>query len=389
MTTLPVRSRVVDTTRDPALDALRGWCIVSMATAHLALGSTWWSVMHWAGWIDGAVGFVLLSGLVVGMTQRRAVTRGGLPVAYRKTSRRAFLLFAIHCELCLLALTISAAVPAQSGRLPSAAAEGGWAAAVVKVVTLRINPPTASILGLYVVMTLIGMVAVYFLARGRPLLALGCSALIYASAWVFPGATTFPERAFVPGYVNWATWQGLFVVAMVLGWYWQDARVGRILSSRNWLGAAFAVSVGLAVLGHADVRRGAFTESGVEDQVRWVFANGKLGPGTIVFAFAAALALYRGFQWAERLAPVGTLLVPLRMLGRRSLDSYIIIAVASLCLPAIFSYRPDAAAGALLALGALVLCLGWSVLRQYGNRKEASFFPSGQAQPAHGAPRQP
>jgi hypothetical protein len=62
--------------RDRAIDVLRGLCIVSMTTAHLAAGSRPWQVFHLGTFVDGAVGFGFLSGLVLGMTQRRTIDRG-------------------------------------------------------------------------------------------------------------------------------------------------------------------------------------------------------------------------------------------------------------------------------------------------------------------------
>src|SRR4051812_42249003 len=59
--------------RNRAIDMLRGLCIVSMTTAHLAAGSWPWQVFHVAVLVDGAVGFVLLSGIVLGITQHRNV----------------------------------------------------------------------------------------------------------------------------------------------------------------------------------------------------------------------------------------------------------------------------------------------------------------------------
>jgi len=349
--------------RDRALDAVRGWCVVSMASAHLALGSTWWSVLHWAGWIDGAVGFVLVSGLVVGITQRRAVRAGGLPAAYRRSGGRALLLWVIHIELCLFALILSAVDPSQSGRLPSAAAEGGWAAAFGKAVTLRINPPASSILALYVVMGAIGMIAVAFLRAGRPLGAVAVSLGIYACAWRFPAQTTFPERAFVPGYVNWAAWQALFVAALVVGWHWDGARLRRIRRSRRWWAGAAVASVALAAGGHAVVHHRAAAGSALQPVLDGLFGNGRLGVGAIGFAFAAVLTLYRGAEAALRLTWGARLLAPLTQLGRRSLDCYVLIAVVALAAPAIAGYRPDQGAGQLVAAAALVGCLAWTAAR--------------------------
>lgn len=361
--------------RDGAIDIVRGWCVVSMATAHLAMGSAWWSVMHAPGWIDGAVGFVLLSGVVVGLTQHRTVQRRGLAAAQRKTARRIALLYSLHIALCVMALGLTSAYPSQSGRLPSITAEGGGARAIWHVLTLRVNPPTASILALYAVMSLLTIVVIVFLTAGLPLIALGVSAAVYVYGLLFPTYTTFPERAYVPGYVNWATWQALFVLAILVGWHWRDDRVQRMVRSNRVLACALLACLGLGSLGYADTHRAAFASSDVQTPLRWLFGNSELGPGTMVFGFLAVLVLYRlaALVCTARLGQA--LLLPLRLLGRRSLDSYVLIAAVSIISPVVMVYRPDGWEGVALALCVLAAAIGWALARSMWASRSTRFGP--------------
>ena len=59
--------------------------------------------IHAPFWIDGAFGFVFLSGLVLGMMQRSATERTGQPT-YRRLIDRAELLFIISFGLLTLAV---------------------------------------------------------------------------------------------------------------------------------------------------------------------------------------------------------------------------------------------------------------------------------------------
>ncbi|MTA97652.1 MAG: hypothetical protein F2532_01820, partial [Actinobacteria bacterium] len=51
--------------RDRALDVVRGICIISMVIRHMSYGSFLDTGIHAPFWIDGAFGFVFLSGLVL------------------------------------------------------------------------------------------------------------------------------------------------------------------------------------------------------------------------------------------------------------------------------------------------------------------------------------
>jgi hypothetical protein len=372
--------------RDPAIDAVRGWCVVSMATAHLAMGSTWWSVMHAPGWVDGAVGFVVLSGVVVGITQRRTAVAQGLAAAHQRTVKRIGLLYGLHIALCAVALAVTAIEPSHAGRLPSAAAEDGWAAAIVSTLTLRVNPPEVSILALYAVMSLMTPLVVLFLASRVAIIALIVSVLIYAYGWAFPEMTTFPERAGKAGYVNWATWQALFVAALIIGWHWRSPALQKLLRAGWSLAVATAAAVGLGIAGYLDTRQGVFQDTPWAEPVADSFGDGRLGPGTIMFAFLASFVLYRVARAAYRADAGRVLCAPLALLGRHSLDGYVLIGLVAMVFPAIHIYRPDRAAGMLLALVVLAAVLAWARLRESAKPRGVSRrAPTAPTQLSHSA----
>ncbi|GAA2018719.1 OpgC domain-containing protein [Nakamurella flavida] len=339
------------------LDVLRGLCIVSMATAHLAAGSVSWQLLHAAVWIDGAVGFVFLSGLVLGMVQRGRVDRRGPAAASRAVLRRTGVVYAGHVALCLLAFAVVALDPARSARLGSVELAGGTGPALLSTLTLRINPAYASILSLYVVLLLGALLGTALLRRGLWPVVLGLSAVLYAVGLIWPTPFTFTPRPGVPGAVNAAAWQLLFALALCLGWAWRSPRV------RAWVGRP---DIGLAAAGLVVLLAVAawwieLTQRTPPAAVRLVFGEGTLGPGTIAMAVLAFLALLPAARWATRVAPA--VMSPLARIGRHSLDCYLILSTVVLVTPSLFRADPSSPTGDLLVLEVLLVCWMWSLLR--------------------------
>jgi len=222
--------------RDRALDVVRGLCIVSMCTAHLAAGSWPYQVAHAAVWVDGAVGFVMLSGVVVGMVQRSTIDRSGLAAGQRKLLRRSAVIYAANLALCLVAFVVVALDPSRAGPYPSVEALGGGMSAVVATLTLQINPHYTSILSLYVVLLLLTTGAVGAPQRRRAPVLIGASLALYVAGRIWPAVFTFPVQPGVPGVVNWSTWQLMFAGALLIGWYWREPAVRWALTSRRMLG---------------------------------------------------------------------------------------------------------------------------------------------------------
>ena len=199
-------------------------------------------------------------------------------------------------------------------------------------------------------------------SRATPV-ACAVSGAIYAYGWFVPAATTFPERAMVPGYVNWATWQALFAGSIIIGWHWQAPVVARALASSRALAAAAAACVLLGIAGYAATRRGAFAGQPWGDAVDRLFGNGRLGPGAIVFALLAVYVLYVAARRALALPAGRRALMPLAHVGQRSLGAYVLIGVVALVYPVLRLYRPDGIEGAVLALAVLALVLIWAARR--------------------------
>ena len=345
--------------RDHALDVIRGVCIVMMTFGHLAPGTVPTRVLHPAPWVDGASGFVLLSGLVLGMVQRGRLARGGLAGAEKALARRIGVLYAAHVCITSLALVVGTAGWAEASWLPDAAHEGGVGSAVVKALLLQVNPPYLNILSLYVVLLALAMLALPLLVRGHVKTLCAASVALYAVAQLAPAATTLPGTDGNPGYFAWGAWQLLFLSGFVAGYYWKSADLARRLRSPRVVAtavcsAAVIYAVCLPVV-YLDVWPAAH---GVA--VRFVEKT-TAGPGAIILAWVAFVVAY----WVLGTIRSGGLdrLSALSAIGRRSLDCYIVLSLLVILVPAATGRIVVGTPAIVLAVVALAAMRTWVAIR--------------------------
>lgn len=344
--------------RDAAIDVVRGLCIVSMAFSHLALNGVGWQITHAAVWVDGAEGFVFLSGLVLGFTQRRVADRSGSRAALVKLMRRVRSIYVGHLSLCVLAILTVHLSAERAGHYLGLDRLGGPLPATASVLLLRVNPIDASILSLYVVMMLLAVGAIWLLRRGGSAVVLGNSLLLFGAGTVYPGAFRLSSAPGYPAGVNWATWQLLFLLVLCAGWNWDTSAMQRLRSSRQVLVWCAAAVVVLAVLARsATTGAAAAWESGLAGY----FTDADLGIGRIVMGLAAIVVLYHLTGFVLRRAPA--VVAPLATLGRRSLDCYLILSAVVVCLPVAVTYRHDLVGANLVVAAVVFLCWAWCTTR--------------------------
>ncbi|MGE3445936.1 MAG: OpgC domain-containing protein [Acidimicrobiia bacterium] len=208
--------------RDTAIDAIRGVCIFSMMTGHLAEDSRLYTVTHELRWVDGAYGFVLLSGLVLGIVHNRVIARNGLHASWRKLSKRVGVIYIAH----LATLGVALAIRAGTGRpteLPTISDLGGTARALINILTLKIQPENFDILAMYVFLLALAIPVVWLLHRRLTHVVLACSAAVYVYSQLRPAGLRRASPAFHRFGPPWniGAWQMLFVVGLVAGWHWQ------------------------------------------------------------------------------------------------------------------------------------------------------------------------
>jgi hypothetical protein len=362
------------TRRDPAIDIIRGLCIVSMVIGHLAADSRLYWLTHSQRWVNGAVGFVLLAGLVIGMVQRRAVRTSD---AMTKLARRGRLVWAAHVGLVLLALVLAPWGRMSRAATPPADQVDGWGSALWQTVTLQLNPVDIDILSLYVVLFVVAAAGVLLLRHRAALALAALSVWIYVAGLADTSWAHLPRYANGPGsHFNIATWQLVFVTGLLIGWYWRDPRVARVISDRRV--AVAAGGVVLAAFVAAQLAPDAASPGGA-----WavVFGNADLGPGRIVLGWCMFLVLYHLLRAPLWRAPTRILALTVEPLGRRSLDSFVILSLFSLLLPVVAPYEPAGWDGTRWALIALAVCWAWAGYRDLRGNRQAGPPPVVAAEP--------
>lgn len=322
-----------------SIDIVRGYSILSMVLAHLGSGGVLFAVTHIHPGFDGASGFVLLSGLVLGIVQHRRLRTAGLRAVEVRTLRRLGLLYVAQFAISLLAVLV-----VQRDRLVSPDTTGE---VVLGLVTMQIAPSVGNILRMYVVFFCLALPAYWMLSRGRAALLLCCSFALYVlGAFVAPEYTTFTrDLTNAEGY-SWAGWQLLFFSALVVGWYWESHDLLGRLQRHAW--PVLGIAAGVLVV----------TRIGYHWVPSW-FDKGTFAPARILVAYGAVAFLVVLVELLLARVP-RPLFRPLESTGRRSLDSYLIhaaigiVAVAGLGLPR----------GDLLAFTAFAVCWGWAELRE-------------------------
>ena len=340
---------------------VRGICIISMVIRHMSYGSFLDTGIHAPFWIDGAFGFVFLSGLVLGMMERRALQTTG-QVRYRKLIDRAELLFLINFGLLALALIVGQnAAPAAD--LPRASSFDGWWSSLWLAATLQLPARHLDILPMYVVLLVASTGAFALLRRGKlaALAALSCGVYLLALQW--PSLTVLPALQESQAGFNWGAWQFPFVIAAIVGWNWEQWRLRDTLLTKAALyisaGTFVTLSVLAQLLGRFNLTPGAPMRAWASD---W-FDKYNIGPGRIIFGFAAMVLAYWITTWLldrQFLTPV---LNFLETLGARSLDSFVILCIAVILIPAAAPYSRAGLWGNFASLIVISLCWGWARFR--------------------------
>ncbi len=259
-----------DDPRDRRLDLFRGWIILAVVITHIEVSGPYsYVTLNAVGAITGAEMFVLLSGVVLGMIYAPTVKRFGewaTAVTMWKRARKQYLValavVMIVYVLSLLPFVDASVITTFTDRGTGAEGEGAQGTvydlyanaprlfdypppwyAVKQLLLLQIGPWVFNIMGLFVVLSLLLPVIMWFVRRRMWWLVLAVSWALYVldarySVRVLPSQfqDVFPLL----------TWQLPFMHGLVLGHY--RRRIQRALTTR--LGK---VLVGVVVVGYAAV----------------------------------------------------------------------------------------------------------------------------------------
>ncbi|MET0028276.1 MAG: OpgC domain-containing protein [Candidatus Thiodiazotropha sp.] len=344
--------------RDLRLDFMRGLIMVYVVVVHLEYYSLF-SMLAWErlGLVSSAEGFVMLSGLVVGLVYGKRARSEGLSAAANKLWQRAFKLYRVNLFVILSIALISLLpfinsfdvthwwVPDQRSHsfylYPSDTAP--WWIWVWKALTLQIGPHQFQIIGLYVILLSLAPLAIRVLIRGHLAWLLLTSWSLYI-ANLFLGLQLTPAR-FELGFPL-MSWQMLFFTGLAVGFYREQVLGWLVAESNRWFGhLAAALCVGFILFAY-NAPNPLFwpwptwsfisPDSYLEIRGFW-FDKTLLGPGRVLNNFALFVSMYillsRYWRLFER--ALGWLLIPL---GQSSLyvftvHVYIILLASNLPIP--------------------------------------------------------
>jgi hypothetical protein len=336
--------------RDRVLDALRGLFIVMMVSSHLSDQTLSYTLLHVPRWFSGAEGFVLLSGVVLGIVDR-AREQAGEWSASRRILRRAGQIYLVHCALTLSLFVAHEAI-GQPPFVPSVAALGGWPATLVAIANLSAQPRFMDTLPLYVLLLAAAPVVLAAARRGGSWVALAGSITLWLIAQGSPGFLVLSDPLFGSDAFRLPAWQLLFVVGLLAGHH----RAALTAAIRPYRAAIIAVAATVLSVAFvlAQLERPAIDRSPVEVSLA-MLSKPNLGLVRLLTFFSFIVVAYPLVQRIERHPGLGRMLGPLQTIGRRSLASFIVLVVLTVVFivgggPTLPTWGQD-----LFTLGALVV----------------------------------
>jgi hypothetical protein len=310
---LPYRRAAAD--RDIRLDFLRGWCIFSMVVDHAAgqRSSPIFALTGNGPWpITGAHGFVMLSGVVMGLLYAGIIRKEGERGALQKLAGRALKLYMVAVALGLFDI-VWTVLPWIGG--------GGTSFEAIRNVLL-LHSGSDDLMTFYFILVILAGPVLLALHRRLWPLALGTSIAVWLVHNHDERLLNLPVTYFVPV----ADWQLIFVVGLLIG-YHREA-IGRWL--RGPLRTAFIAGV-MAIFALTVLMQSNLLFHIVETTPGWlaqVQQDGWQGydhnpPLHMLLVFGNLTALYYlvSWLWAPLARVAGWFFIPL---GQAALYVYIV-----------------------------------------------------------------
>jgi hypothetical protein len=245
--------------RDLRFDFLRGFAMLSVVAAHLEFFS-WFNFLFWErlGFISAAELFLVASGLVLGLVNRKVLEREGMGSVTERLWRRSFVLWRALVVTVILVMMIrglglidmtmlTAFTDRFSGQswpmVP--APEVPWRDDLALILTMRVSPHQIQILGLYVVLLALAPAAFWLLQRRLlgPFFALTWG--IYFAGWLMPVDTPLMAMQWEFAFPV-MMYQVFFTHALAVGYFRREISEWLAQASRRIL--TIAVGVALALL---------------------------------------------------------------------------------------------------------------------------------------------
>jgi enterochelin esterase-like enzyme len=302
--------------RDLRIDLLRGFCVFVMIVDHVGGESSWLYVLTGGNhfFVSAAEGFVLLSGISMGMVHSSVIRRAGVRVMLGKVASRARFLYALT-----VALTLTfAAASAWLGTPWSAAATpaSGATEFAIEVITFHRSYSLTDVLVLYTLLVLASGPVLWIMSRGGAAIVLTVSIAAWTLAQI--SLADVPRVwSIVDGGFPFSAWQLLFVIGLTIGYHRQRLAA--------YLRPARLVAIGLAAvlaLVAVDAIATQLVAGWVgSDAQELLFDKNDARVGRIIALLAVASFLYAlvTMAWKPMRRWIGWLLMPL---GTRSLYAY-------------------------------------------------------------------
>ena len=302
--------------RDLRIDLLRGFCVLVMIVDHVGGERSWLYALTGGNrfFVSAAEGFVLLSGLSLGMVHANVISRDGARAMFAKVFGRARFLYALT-----VGLTISFAAASVAFGTPYAAAmtpardEMSFA---FEVITFHRTYSLTDVLVLYTLLVIAAGPALWLMSRGRTALVLAASFAAWTLAQI---SLDLVPRAWpiVDGGFPFAAWQLLFCLGLATGYH--RRRIERFLTPARLVALGIAAIV--ALVGINAIATHAFAGWVGVDVKELLFDKNDARIGRVLALIATASLLYAGLSvaWRPARRATGWLLMPL---GQSALFAY-------------------------------------------------------------------
>ncbi len=302
--------------RDLRIDLLRGFCVFVMVVDHVGGESSWLYVFTGGNrfFVSAAEGFVLVSGISMGMVHANTIRRDGIRAMLGKVIGRARFLYALT-----VALTIAFAAVSAAFGTPYAAAMTPAPSKVqfaIEVITFHRSYSLTDVLVLYTLLVLAAGPALWAMSRGFTWLLLAISFAAWTLAQI---SLDLVPRAWpiVDGGFPFSAWQLLFFFGLALGYH--RRRIEPFLRPARLVAVGVAAIVALVVVNVIATR---YVAGWIGVDV-WdlLFDKNDARIGRVLALIGTASIFYAlaTLAWAPVRRFVGWLLLPL---GTRALFAY-------------------------------------------------------------------
>ena len=312
--------------RDLRLDLLRGFAVFAMVVDHIG-GASWLYALTGGNrfFVSAAEAFVFISGVTVGIVYGDRMRRDGLRAATARLLARAWTLYILAIWLAIATAFCAAIFGLPRGVILTA----NPARFIFEVITLQRTFYLVDVMLLYAFLLALSPLTLALLKRGDWWLVLIGSCLLWTVYQALPGRLLLPWPIVDNPVFNFAPWQFLFFIGLLLGygrdWFAREviARIPRSPLRDGWVALPLLVSAGLIALHATDgAALAPYLPGG--DAAGWLdfwFDKSALPlPRLIACAiiFGTAWLVVTRF-WVPLRAALGPLLLPL---GQRALYAY-------------------------------------------------------------------